>query len=609
MTLCEQQYLDQKLKEVFGYCEFRPGQLDVIQHILQGRDVLSVMPTGAGKSLCFQLPAIIKDFKTIVVCPIIALMNDQVYGLHELGVRSETINSGKSREDNISSWQNFVSGQAKILYISPERLMQDRMLRSLKSQNIGMFVIDEAHCISKWGSSFRPDYEALTKLKGCFPEASIAAFTATADYSTRVDINKKLTAGNGKVFLKGFDRPNLSLEVRSKRNLKENLVDFLKQNVSHSGIIYCLSRRETDEIATFLSSQGINSIAYHAGKASEVRDRAQNRFMTEDNAVMVATIAFGMGIDKPDIRFVIHASLPGNVESFYQEIGRAGRDGLPSETVLFYSLSDVIKRQQMIFGGAGNDEFKLLEYKRLEALIGYCDAVTCRKKVLLAYFDEASQPCGNCDNCLNPPILEDLTTQSVTLLNAISETGQFYGASHIIDVVKGAQTVKVREKKHQHLNSFGLGASLPKSFLQSLVRQLVAAGVIRVNLEKFGAIQLTGKAAGLIDRHETFFGCVNVGNIKKSSHSKLMRSTKLREDDLSLYQALKAVRLELAKQKGVPAYVIFSDATLEQLALHKPASEAEFLQINGVGKKKLAEYFKPFVKAISDKLISLDSMY
>ncbi len=599
MEIHDQQYLEQKLKEVFGYDGFRSGQLEVIQHLLEGGDVLSVMPTGAGKSLCFQLPASLGDFKTIVVSPIIALMKDQVAALQGLGVGCETIHSGKSRDDNVISWQNFTNGHAKILYISPERLMQDRMIQSLKSRNVGMFVIDEAHCISKWGASFRPDYEALENLKAHFPKAVIAAFTATADQSTRIDINKKLTDGKGRIFLKGFDRPNLSLEVRPKQNLKAGLVDYLQQHAGQCGIVYCLSRRETDEIAESLKAQGINSMAYHAGKSSEVRDHAQNQFMTQSDAVMVATIAFGMGIDKPDIRFVVHASLPGNVESFYQEIGRAGRDGLPSQTVLFYSLSDVIKRQRMIFDGEGNDDFKLLEYKRLEALVGYCDTVKCRKQVLLSYFDEESQPCGNCDNCFNPPTLIDITAHSITLLKAIGETGQFFGTSHIIDVVKGAETAKIKERGHHQLACFGGGRALSKPFLQSLVRQLVAGGVGKVNLEKYGAIELTRKAEDLIEGREVFLGHVEVEKPPASIRSKPVKGEELEGLDLSLYQDLKAVRLALASKKNVPAFVVFSDATLQQLAIHKPTTKADFLQINGIGQQKLTEYFEPFVQVIN----------
>lgn len=600
MGLNDQQYLHQKLKDVFGYDCFRIGQLEVIQHLLSGQDVLSVMPTGAGKSLCFQLPAVISEFKTIVICPIIALMNDQVSALKQLGVEGDAIHSGKSYAENVAIWRNFTKGLVKILYISPERLMTDRMLAALKMQNIGMFVIDEAHCISKWGPSFRPDYEALSDMKKHFPNAAIAAFTATADHATRIDINQKLMLGGGRIFLKGFDRPNLFLSVRPKQNIKASLVDYTKKNAGYCGIIYCLSRKEVDNTADALKTEGINAIAYHAGKPSDVRDTAYNRFMTEENAVMVATIAFGMGIDKPDIRFVIHANLPVNVESFYQEIGRAGRDGLPADTILFHDLSDIIKRRRMIFDGGGSQEFKVLEYKRLESLIGYCETIKCRKQTLLAYFDEDSAPCGNCDNCLTPPKKEDYTDQSKMLMAAIKQTGQFFGISHIIDVVRGAEVAKIKTKRHDSLDSFGKGSALSKPFLQSLIRQLVAASILKINLDKYGALQLTEKAEAMITGNEKFFGRLEAENSKPLRKSKQSSpAPELHGNDASLYQALKALRLDIARKKNIPAYVIFYDTTLQEMVAQKPIAEAEFLQISGVTRKKLDAYFKPFADVIS----------
>ena len=460
--------LNCKLKNFFGYDSFRPGQLEIIQHLLNGEDVLAVMPTGAGKSLCFQLPALIQNFKTIIISPLVALMNDQTAALRDLGVEVELIHSGRDYEENAQSWRNFATGDVKILYMSPERLMQTRMLAALDSLDIGMFVVDEAHCISKWGAGFRPDYEALSRLRVLFPKTILAAFTATADQATRVDINQKLSGGSARQILKGFGRDNLSLAIYPKKELKKNLIEYLNQKVHQSGIVYCLSRNETDEIAGYLNKEGFNAISYHAGKTTEYRNSAQDRFMTEDGLIMVATIAFGMGIDKSDIRFVIHASLPGSIEAYYQEIGRAGRDGKPADTVLFFGLSDLIKRQRMIFEGEGADQFKVLEYKRLEALTGYCETVKCRKVVLLSYFDEESVPCGNCDNCVTPPIVEDHTTQAIIILSAIKQTGEFFGTSHIIDLVRGSETAKIKEKGHSSLESFGKGARYSKSFFKVL---------------------------------------------------------------------------------------------------------------------------------------------
>ena len=590
--------LNFKLKNFFGYDSFRPGQLEIIQHLLNGEDVLAVMPTGAGKSLCFQLPALIQSFKTIIISPLVALMNDQTAALRDLGVEVELIHSGRDYEENAQSWRNFATGDVKILYMSPERLMQSRMLMALESLDIGMFVVDEAHCISKWGAGFRPDYEALSRLRGLFPNSILAAFTATADRATRVDINQKLSGGNARQILKGFGRDNLSLAVYPKKELKKNLIEYLNQKAHQSGIVYCLSRNETDEIAEYLNKEGFSAIAYHAGKATEYRNSAQDRFMTEDGLIMVATIAFGMGIDKSDIRFVIHASLPGSIEAYYQEIGRAGRDGKPADTVLFFGLSDLIKRQRMIFEGDGADQFKVLEYKRLEALTGYCETVKCRKVVLLSYFDEESEPCGNCDNCMTPPIVEDQTSQAVMLLSAIKQTGEFFGSSHIIDIVRGGETAKIKEKGHNSLESFGEGARYSKSFFQGLIRQLISSGILTVNLERFGAVQLMQKAYEVVEGREQFFARAHV---ERSPPKTLNRDTgrNIGEGpETILFQSLKALRLEIAREKGVPAYVIFSDRTLEDMSIKKPKTKSDFLLVTGVGNKKLIEYYESFSELI-----------
>jgi len=590
--------LNFKLKNFFGYDSFRPGQLEIIQHLLNGEDVLAVMPTGAGKSLCFQLPALIQSFKTIIISPLVALMNDQTAALRDLGVEVELIHSGRDYEENAQSWRNFVTGDVKILYMSPERLMQSRMLTALGSLDIGMFVVDEAHCISKWGAGFRPDYEALSRLRGLFPNTILAAFTATADRATRVDINQKLSGGNARQILKGFGRDNLSLAVYPKKELKKNLIEYLNQKAHQSGIVYCLSRNETDEIAEYLNKEGFSAISYHAGKATEYRNSAQDRFMTEDGLIMVATIAFGMGIDKSDIRFVIHASLPGSIEAYYQEIGRAGRDGKPADTVLFFGLSDLIKRQRMIFEGDGADQFKVLEYKRLEALTGYCETVKCRKVALLSYFDEESEPCGNCDNCMTPPIVEDQTSQAVMLLSAIKQTGEFFGSSHIIDIVRGGETAKIKEKGHNSLESFGEGARYSKSFFQGLIRQLISSGILTVNLERFGAVQLMQKAYEVVEGREQFFARAHV---ERSPPKTLNRDTgrNIGEGpETILFQSLKALRLEIAREKGVPAYVIFSDRTLEDMSIKKPKTKSDFLLVTGVGNKKLIEYYESFSELI-----------
>ena len=587
------------LREVFGYSSFKPGQLEIIKEILSKQNVLAVMPTGAGKSLCFQLPAIYSQQKTIVVSPLIALIDDQVAALSHSGVQVTKLHSGLSRDENVKQWKKFDSGVSKILYISPERLMQPRMLEALQKQTIGMFVVDEAHCISKWGADFRPDYEELSKLKTLFPQVVFSAFTATADKATRSYIVDKLVNGDCSVFVRGFDRPNLALRVLPKQNVKSKLMDFLSDRRLQSGIIYCLSRNETDQICEFLKNNGFNAIPYHAGKTAELRREAQNRFITENVVVMVATIAFGMGIDKPDIRFVVHASMPSSVEAFYQEIGRAGRDGAPAETLMFYGLQDIIKRQRMIFDGEGSEQHKLLEYKRLEALIGYCETAACRRLALLSYFDEkVVVKCENCDNCLNPPVVEDYTNIAKLLISAVSETGQYFGVSHIIDVARGAKTAKVEDRSHYKLNVFGSAADQPKQILQSIIRQLIAADVLNVNLEKYGALEITNKGREILDGRQRFTAKVvsKIGSkaLKKSSTSRAVNS----QNNPQLLAELKKLRLTIARERSVPAFVIFSDKTLVQMANELPITEGQFLDISGVGKYKLQEFFEPFVQII-----------
>jgi len=591
-----------KLKKIYGYENFRPGQEDIIETILEKKNVLAVMPTGAGKSLCYQLPAIISDFSSIVVSPLLALMDDQVDGLEALGLSVSAIHSGKDRETNILDWKKFASGNAKIMYLSPERLMQERMIKALKKLNVGLFVIDEAHCISKWGADFRPQYSELSQLKIHFPNANIAAFTATADKATREDIVSQLSEKDFKTIVKGFDRPNLSLSVIEKSDIKNLLASMLQSKKGQSGIIYCLSRNEVDTTALFLKERGFNAIAYHAGKSTQDRKQAQNRFMTETAMVMVATIAFGMGVDKPDIRFVFHASLPGSIEAFYQEIGRAGRDGEPSETIMFYGLQDLIKRQRMIFEGDEKAEFKFLEYKRLETLIGYCETASCRRKALLSHFDEDIDECGNCDNCLEKPLVVDYTSEAKLVIQTIKLTGQFFGAAHIVDVLRGSETAKIKDRGHDKLETFRSMSHYPKTFISSLIRLLVAFGALKIDFAKYGALAISDTANEIYDGDTPFEAkkIVLVQEKVKSKASTVREDVKIENQDL--LQILKNLRLDLATEKKVPAYVIFPDKTLHQMANAKPVTKEDFLNISGVGEKKLEEYFKPFSKTITDFL-------
>ena len=460
------------------------------------------MPTGFGKSLCYQLSALMLEGKTVIVSPLIALMNDQVSALKSYGIGCEVLHSDQSEEEGRTSWNSFFHGNSKILYVSPERLTSENFLSHLKKLNISLFVVDEAHCISSWGNNFKPAYSKLEILKNHFPKSTFGAFTATADKITREDVSLKLTNGKCKIIISNFDRPNLSLSVLPKIDFK-NVVNFLNQE-NQSGIIYCLSRNDTDTLCDYLNSQGFYALSYHAGKSSEEKLDAQNKFMTLQNVIMVATIAFGMGIDKPDIRYVIHASIPSDIESFYQEIGRAGRDSNPSDTIMYFNFADVIKRKKMIFDSEGSEDFKTLSIKRLDTLVAYAEATSCRRKFLLSYFEQELDNCGNCDNCINPVSIKDYTIEAKLIITAIKETGQWFGSAHIIDVLRGSTNQKINERKHYSLNSYGKGRDLSKSFLQILIRQMVSSNVLNVNLKKFGALQLVKPAMDILSGEKTF---------------------------------------------------------------------------------------------------------
>jgi ATP-dependent DNA helicase RecQ len=593
----------QILHDIFGYTAFRPGQEEIIDLILDGTNVLAVMPTGSGKSLCYQIPALLLDKPTIVVSPLKALMDDQVAGLAVDGVEAASIHSGMDREAQIAEWRKVTSGAAKMLYLSPERLMMDNMLSALHRLDPALFVVDEAHCISKWGPSFRPEYELLSRLKELFPEARIAAFTATADKATRADIGAKLFKGEGRTIVHGFDRPNLRLGVAQKTHWSKQLMAFLADKKGQAGIVYCLSRKFTDEVAAFLKEQRFNAIPYHAGQDAELRKQGQDRFMSEDEVVMVATIAFGMGIDKPDIRYVCHLNLPGSMEAYYQEIGRAGRDGAPAETLLLYGLDDMRMRRMFIEEDGTDQEHKRREQRRLDALIAYCESAECRRIGLLGYFDESVGPCGNCDNCLNPPTLVDATRQAQMLLSAIYRTGQAFGAGHVIDVLLGADTDKVRDRGHDKLPTYGIGKDFPKPYWQSLVRQAVAGGQIAINIAKYGCLEITERGRALL-KGETPFAFREPGKKAPRASRRATRASETYTDvDHALLTRLKDLRLVLARAQKVPAYVVFPDATLIEMAHKRPSSLEEMREIGGVGPRKLAQFGPAFLEALraSDK--------
>jgi ATP-dependent DNA helicase RecQ len=594
----------QILHDVFGYLSFRPGQEEIIDLILSGENVLAVMPTGSGKSLCYQIPALLLERPTIVVSPLKALMDDQVAGLRADGVEAACIHSGMGRDEQIAEWRKVTSGKAKLLYLAPERLMNENMLAALHRLDPHLFVVDEAHCISKWGPSFRPEYEQLSRLKELFPEARIAAFTATADKATRADIAQKLFKGDSRVIVHGFDRPNLRLGVAQKIHWSKQLLAFLADKKGQSGIVYCLSRKFTDEVADFLKEAGFNAIPYHAGQDAELRKRNQDRFMSENEAVMAATIAFGMGIDKPDIRYVCHLNLPASMEAYYQEIGRAGRDGEAAETLLLYGYDDLRMRRTFIEEDGQDEEHKRREHRRLDALIAYCESAECRRIALLGYFDETTGPCGNCDNCLNPPTLVDATRQAQMLLSAIHRTGQAFGAGHIIDVLLGAETEKVRQRGHDRLPTYGVGKSFPKQYWQSLVRQAVAGGQIAINIAKYGGLEITERGRAIL-KGEMPFAFREPGKKPARASRKAAREaaretamSDLPAPDFALLAKLKELRLTLARAQQVPAYVVFPDATLIEMARVRPSSLDQMRQISGVGPRKL-EQFGPLFLAVT----------
>ncbi len=593
----------QILHEVYGFEDFRPGQEDVVDSLLAGRHALAVMPTGSGKSLCFQVPALVLGGLTVVVSPLVALMQDQVSALRLAGVPAETIHSARDRSQNIESWRRVASGEAPILYLAPERLMTERMLSALARLPIKLFAIDEAHCISQWGPAFRPEYEGLARLKELFPGVPIAALTATADEVTRQDIAERLFDNDADVFVTGFDRPNIKLNVASKRDWRGQMMEFLADHQGASGIVYCLSRKKTDETAAYLRDQGIDALAYHAGMEKSERERHQDAFMARDGVVMVATIAFGMGIDKPDIRFVVHADLPGSVEAYYQEIGRAGRDGAPAEAMMLYGLDDIRMRRVFIEKEEGGEDRRRREHQRLGALLGYCEAPGCRRRTLLAYFGEGSGDCGNCDMCLEPADIVDGTAEATLVLGVVSRTGQRFGAGHIVEVLRGGSSEKIIRAGHDKLSEHGGGSARKVEEWRSIIRQLVAAGFLHMDVRDYGGLKITERGAAL-KRGEEDFSYRN-DLVARSASSKPKKTSAVPMADLddsqtSLLGALKALRSQLARVRGVPAYVVFTDRALQDMAVRAPKSREEFAEVHGVGAAKLKDLAEPFLKIIGE---------
>ena len=602
MSLAEERKLDPKrqvLKDVFGFDDFRPGQERVIDALLRGNNVLTVMPTGSGKSLCFQVPALVMGGLTVVVSPLLALMQDQVQALKLAGVAAEAVNSAQDRETNVAVWRRVASGETRLLYLTPERLMTERMLTALAKLDVSLIAIDEAHCVSQWGPAFRPEYQQLSRLDALFPSVPIVALTATADEVTRADIALQLFDDKVETFVLGFDRPNIHLKVEPKRNWHRQMLDFAERHKGQSGIVYCLSRKRTEEAAALLDEAGIRALAYHAGMDKDAREANQNMFMTEPGIVMAATIAFGMGIDKPDVRFVFHADLPGSLEAYYQEFGRAGRDGKPAEAHMLFGLADIRMRRMFIDEEASDDDRKRREHQRLNALLGYSESATCRRQVLLRYFGEKSEACGNCDACTAPIALVDGTAEAKTVLDAIRTTGARFGAAHVVDVLMGATNERIERFGHDKLTAYGAGKGRKREEWQSLIRQLVAANALAIDIAGYGALTIAEDGRRLARGEVTFRYRPTVQQKRTTKkEAKAAAAATLSDENAGLLDALKRLRLRLAKERGVAAYLIFSDRTLIDMAEKRPRDKSTFANVHGVGAAKLKDLAAVFLDAI-----------
>ncbi len=588
------------LQNTFGYSEFRHNQADIIQQLLNGGDAFVLMPTGGGKSLCYQIPAMVRDGVGIIVSPLIALMQDQVSALQQLGVNAAFLNSTLTGFERQNIEESLLKGELQMLYIAPERLLNEQTLMLLAQCKISLFAIDEAHCVSQWGHDFRPEYQKLSILPDRFPDIPRIALTATADKRTRSEIIQQLRLDNAGVYVNSFDRPNITYTISEAQNARDKLWRFIQdKHAGEAGIVYCLSRKKVEATAEWLSTKGLTALPYHAGLPTDVRAQNQKRFLREEGVIIVATIAFGMGIDKPDVRFVAHLSLPKNIESYYQETGRAGRDGDPADAWMNYGLQDVISLRQMMQDGTGSEEYKRVIHQKLDAMLGLCELASCRRQAILAYFDEQmDQPCGNCDNCLNPPETWDATTDAQKALSAVYRTGQRFGVAYVTDVLLGKTDQRILQNGHDRVSTWGIGNNLKQVEWRSLFRQLIAQGYLNINMERFGALELTEKSRPLLRGEIKLMARRHRKPEKAKTTKGSTAKAELRSMDAELFEAMRVLRAELADQQGVPPYVIFSDASLIEMARKRPQTEDTFRYISGVGDIKLKRYGAQFMDII-----------
>ncbi len=595
------------LESVFGYDAFRHSQADVIAALLEGGDVLTLMPTGGGKSLCYQIPALVREGCGVVVSPLIALMQDQVDALRQLGIRAAYLNSTLDAATARATEQALLAGELDMLYVAPERLLTDRTLQLLDRSAVSLFAIDEAHCVSQWGHDFRPEYQRLSVLHERFPAVPRIALTATADARTREEIIQQLQLQQAAVFVNSFDRPNIHYAISEGANPREQLWRFLeREHPQDAGIIYCLSRKKVEATAEWLTAKGRTALPYHAGLPADQRQMHQQRFLREEGVIVVATIAFGMGIDKPDVRFVAHLNLPKSIEAYYQETGRAGRDGLPANAWMAYGLQDIITLRQMVLGGEGAEQYKRIASNKLEAMLGLCELIACRRQALLGYFGEPlAEPCGNCDNCRTPPETWDGTETAQKALSCVYRSGQRFGVAYLVDVLLGKADERIQRNGHDRISTFGIGEGLSGPEWRGVFRQLLAQGYLQTDLDGYGTLRLTEKCRPVL-RGETRVQLRRQRKPEKVKRSRVAPAVDLDPLDQPLYEALRERRTALAQEQGVPPYVIFHDSTLREMATLRPQSLRELHAVSGVGEQKLERYGEIFLAVIQDGVLAME---